>query len=45
MVDGLKHKFQSFEQLNHNNDKIMSKRPHKGPGVVGGRGGGVWGFG
>ena len=38
---GLNNNFQTFEQLNHNNDKIMSKRPHKGPGVVGGRGPGL----
>ena len=40
----LNHKLKIFEQLNHNNDKFMSKRPHEGPGVVGGRGGWGWGF-
>ena len=38
---GLNNNFQTFEQLNHNNDKIMSKRPHKGPGLIGGREGGA----
>ena len=42
---GLNNNFQTFEQLNHNNDKIMSKRPHKGPGLIGGRGGGGGGGG
>ena len=41
-LNHLKHNFEILEQLNHNNDKFMSKRPHKWPGVMGRRGGGLW---
>lgn len=30
-----------YQQLNHNNNKFMTKRPHKGRGVIEG-GGGLW---
>ena len=31
-----------YQQLNHNNNKFMTKRPHKGRGVIEGGGQGIF---